>query len=687
MSIVLDKSYEDALRFVAQGNYNQAIGCFKQYDPKGSNPEIVKKIKECRVSLARRLWKQGKIGEFAKIISELDSNVLMSLALARMCGDSTLRAFAETRQDLNSLLAACSLQQDVKSGLRMLRKHPDMKCVAEGWLALFKGDYQHAIELFAQGKSTASKQADIGMGVALLCSGDLIGADKYLNCLRPFSELRFPLLSQAMGWQIAEDGQMREAAKINIHLPLKELLTQEKTIHVSQKPAQALIALRIGDHLALIGNNEALSYWNKAENLDPQLKLDVLKRRFQASINDRCDFNISSHDAFVQFYNRLKKHLETNAVDFIHTLVFNSSFTVNSCLTFDNFFNEYKPFTKGRDLVQIKLLWLSLFYDQVLNKAKKVLFLNGEEVEDICLNGIPWLEWVEFFENLDPLYSTKELYLNCKLAIAMILKEHDAIRRITYALLQLNPHLVEEMLPIYISAALQYPKHDVVNHVEMMKEIKALRTFFPRNFDLIRLWKIVDTETLENQLDSFKTQLSEPLYEVLNLQHAIDRGNSLSIIKKMIPESSLLNISKEADWRLFAALSDKRINYPKKSLLELLQKLAPDSEAKHEFFINMRQHGYDSPAFSIIQQWMKTNKTDWRPYYHMMHYYSSENEKHEFIKMLVETDQKITQDAREYAEIRSTMNYIEDLYPELLMVNMPSSLNLMKRIFGQLMGG
>lgn len=687
MSVVLNKSYEDACRFVAQGNYNQAIRCFKQYDPKGSNPEIVRKIKECRVSLARRLWKQGKTEEFSKIISELDSNEWMSLALARMRGDNTLHTFAETRQGLNSVLAACSLEQDVKSGLRMLRKHPDMKCAAEGWLALSKGDHQRAIELFAQGKSTASKQADIGMGVALLCSGDLFEADKYLNSLRPFSEHRFPLLSKVMGWQSIEEGQKREAAKINIHLPLNELLTQEKTIHTAQKTAQALVALRIGDHLALMGNEEAIPYWNKAEMFDPQLKLDVLKRRFQAAISDRCNFNISPHDAFVKFYNKLKKHSETDAVDFIHTLVFDASFSVSSYLSYIDIFNEYKPFTKGRDLPQIKLFWLSLFYDNVLKEAKNVLFLKGEEVEDVYLNGIPWIEWVEFFENLDPLYSMKELYLNCKLAIAMIFKEHDAIRRIAYSLLQLNPHLVEGMLPTYISAAIQYLKQDVVSSREIMTEITTLRTLFPRNFDLIRLLKIVDTEKFENQLDSFKIQLSEPLYEVLKLQHAIDRGDSLTKIKNMIPGSSLLNISKEADWRLFAALSDKRINYPKKSLSELLQKLAPDSEAKHEFFTHMRQHGYDSPPFLIIQQWMRKNKTDWRPYYHMMHYHSSENNKDEFIKMLVETDQRIIKDVREYAEIRSTLKYIIDEYPELLIANMPSSFNLLQRMFNQLVGG
>lgn len=692
MSLALDKSYEDALRFFAQGNYNQAIRCFRQYDPKGSNPEIVKQIRHCLISLARKLWKQNKTEEFSKIISELNSHEFMSLALARLRGNNALSAFAETKQDLDGLLATCFLQQDVKSGLLMLRKSPEMKYIAEGWIALIKDDNQRAVELFAQGKLTAPKQADVGTGVALVCKGNYLEADKYLDCLRPFAGRCFPLLSKIMGWQNSDEIQINEMSNINIHLPLDALLALEKTIPNTRKSALALVVLRIGDHFALNGKKEALSYWSRAESLDPKLKLDVLKRRFQAAISDRCDFDIMPSKAFILFYNQLKKHSEADAADFIHYLVFDSLSSVCSLLDFEDLLNEYKPLTANLASPQIKLLCLSLFCDQILSKLKKVNV--PEENTERALINTTWSGWLKFFEVLDPLYSMKEHYLNCKLSMAQVLKEHDAVRQIAYALLCLNPHLVEEILPIYISASIPAEHlsikefhQNAARHAEIIGEIRVLRSFFPRNFDLLRLSKIGDAEKSEKQLDSFEKQLSEPLYEVLKLQFAIDRGDSLPKIKKIVPKSSLLNISKEADWRLFAALSSKRFNYPKKTLLELLQRVAPDSTTKHEFFIKMRQHGYGLPASSIIQQWMKKDKLDWQPYYHMMHYYHSEKKYLEFGKMLMETDRRIPKNAREYMEVQCTLAYIEEHNPELLMLNTSSNFDMIRMMINQLMGG
>ncbi len=695
MSLVLDKSYEDALRFVTQGNYNQAIRCFRQYDPKGSNSEIVKQIRMCLISLARRLWKQNKTEEFSKIISELNSHECMSLALARMKGNNALSAFAETKQDLNGLLATCSLQQDVRSGLLMLRKNPEMKYIAEGWITLIKGDHQRAVDLFAQGKLTASKQADVGTGIALLCKGDYLEADKYLDCLRPFAGRCFPVLSKIMGWQNGDEVQINEMSNINIHLPLNALLALEKTIPNTRKSALALVLLRIGDHFALNGKEEALSYWSRAELLDPKLKLDVLKRRFQAAINERCDFALIPYKTFTLFYNQLKKHSEIDAADFINYLVFESLSSVCLLMSFEDLLIEYKPLTADLASPQIKLLFLSLFCDQVLSKLKKVNAL--EENTERALRNITWSGWLKFFEVLDPLYSMKEHYLNCKLSVAQILKEHNAIRQIAYALLCLNPHLVEEILPIYISAAITEEHHSIKKflyfeseHDEIMGEIRVLRILFPRNFDLMRLSKVGDAEKSEKQLDTFEKQLSEPLYEVLKLQFAIDRGDSLPKIKKIVPNSSLLNISKEADWRLFAALSSKRFNFSKKALLELLQRLAPDSATKHEIFIKMRQHGYGLPAFSIIQQWMKKDKLDWQPYYHMMHYYHSEKNYVEFGKMLMETDRRIPKNAREYMEVQCTLAYIDEHNPELLMLDVLSGFSDFDKLsilINQLMGG
>lgn len=114
--------YESALRLYGEGNFNQALHRFRQLAPQAINPEISKLITSCLQKEARKLWRQDKLEGFQKIIKELCAEDHLSLAYARLAGKEALSALANASHGLMSKLAACSLSDDVKTGLLLLTK-------------------------------------------------------------------------------------------------------------------------------------------------------------------------------------------------------------------------------------------------------------------------------------------------------------------------------------------------------------------------------------------------------------------------------------------------------------------------------------------------------------------------------------------------------------------------------------
>jgi hypothetical protein len=189
-------------------------------------------------------------------------------------------------------------------------------------------------------------------------------------------------------------------------------------------------------------------------------------------------------------------------------------------------------------------------------------------------------------------------------------------------------------------------------------EIESLRQHFSNDFDLGRLSIFFDPQlaSLEQKLSYFSPNLSESLFAVLKLQAAIDYDPSWAKCKKWLPSPLLYHKNPEADWRLISALSNRKLNSPKKKLEQLCQILAPDSDTKHLFFLNIARYCESLPHF-VLNKWMQKNRRDWRPHYHLALLSKEEGDLEECLYQLVCADELISSNVHLSASIQKTLHF------------------------------
>jgi len=674
MTISQEKLLSDAVRFYEQGNFNQALHCYRQVDPKGSNPEITQKIKDCLLKMARKLWRQDKPQELEKVMLQLGSDQL-GLAYARLRGPAELSKMAQASQGMFSMLASCSIQEDLKSGLLAMRKIPELKQFAEGWLGLLKGNTELAVESFSQGQDQCPLRTNLGLGTAYLANGDIVQAHSRLEFLRPFAARRFPQLSQAMGWNNPEQEDLFLLPYYFSKATLEELIAVEKKLLPRQENLKGWILLRIGDIKAGKSVNEAVGYWDKARYYNFSLRLDVLKRRYLAGYDPDCEIKVSK--AFLEFYKELR-NMPHDAQAFIEHAVFESDKSLHKFLGYEELWTPKGKWLVEPPPVEMQLLWLHLAYKQFLSHMEQILF-DFEPVHTYL--DMSWVEWDQFLKVLDPFYFKKETYLREKLSIVKIMKQSALICDTVARLLKLNPHLSDELLPLYVRECVKLLKDDSQNpqlKQNLQGEIASLRLVFPSDFDLMRLTILATKDTInyEEHLAAFKTMLSEPLYEVLKLQAAIDMNKSFSQCKKLFPPASLYNQSREADWRLLSAFANPKIKVTKKELEKLVEALAPNHDLRHEFFKKFEQYGEVSLPYSLLKKWSEKKLKDWRPFYHLAFYYYHEGQKDKCLTSLIKADAKAPDDIPEMSGMQKTLDHYCDETP-------PDLMELMKEFFNR----
>ena len=238
-------SRQEADRAFDQGNLNRALSLYRDLDSKGSDPEISKRIGRCHSLLLRKYWRQGKAEEFEQLAGGSVSPLFLQLPCAKLKGREALQALVGTTPNPTAKLAQCNLQSHLKTGLLELRQMENFKEVAEGWLALTKGDFDKALQLFHQAEGVAPVEAKIGEGIAFLLKGDIQKANMRLAHLRPFAATRFPVLNKVMGW----DGSAETSGLLLQHYlmnaSLEELEAVERSSLPHHKALKGWVSLRI----------------------------------------------------------------------------------------------------------------------------------------------------------------------------------------------------------------------------------------------------------------------------------------------------------------------------------------------------------------------------------------------------------------------------------------------------------
>lgn len=646
---------KEAEHFFQQGNFTQALKCFRQLDLNFDHPNDVigQRIHACLKQLLRKYWRQKKTDQMAQIMKELAVEQELALCYARLLGREAVVEIANKANGIQSKLAQCSLQEDLKSALLSLRQLPELKTIAEGWLALLKGDHERAFISFEQAEAQTPLYAKIGKGVVYLIKGDMQKACIYLEFLKPFASSHFPVLFKEMGW--GEDLIEENENKLSFYLfsaSLEELKQAERRLSPQQTKIKGWLWLRMGDYLVLKSPKEAILAWDKAKRLNSDLILDELKRRFLLSCQADCSINPA--DAFQAFYRKLVNLIPRDAKEFVEYLIFES--------------HQFLGFFKAEDLkkngkwmidpppIELQFLWFHIFYQENIYPMFQLLFLTPEVKKGILFS---WKEWDSLFQVLDVEYGKRESYLRQKLGIACLYEEDQVARSVIVQLLQLNTMLKDELLPLYVQKTLSKLLAQSITRdekEELGRQIDSLRHFWSSDYDLIRL-SILANVSDKSQVDlmsALSIHLSEPLRQVLQFQIAIDLGWSTVRCLNLLPDKSLYQRDREFDWRLLVALFNPAFKILKRDLESLLSLLISHTSSRHELFSKIALYGVSVP-FSLLKKWQKQTQNGWEPDYHLALYYKSKKDFDKFLLALRRADYRIPKDAKEAILIQRTL--------------------------------
>jgi hypothetical protein len=638
----MSEKLTEALQLYDKGQFGRALSLLEECKAQSSTAEIAEHIRSCQKMLARKFWRQGKTEEFVKMMHAMGAENSLALAAARLCGKEAMMALAQKNEGVLSKLAGFSISDDIKQGLLAMRKEPELKLIAEGWLSLLKKDTKRSIESFQ-----AADGMQVGLGVAYLMQGDRESALKHLQKLRPFAS-RFPAVSSAMGWDVPLQEDQKLLFRYLFQLSFQELQEIERKLHPYQKKIKAWVHLRLGDYYSLSSAEKALGFWAQAANALPLLRLDVLKRRYLLSFSPESELVFK--DEFFDFYRELRKARDQDARAFVEHLVLSLDRPLH--LDSEDLRRKGGKWIFSSPPVELQLLWLHLIYKEQLSKLEKLIFFTQEKAEEeigFCLE-----DWDKLFLELDAPYGKQEKYLRYKLSVAKLFFHSDWIRETIIKLLMLNAHLKQELIPLYFKEAIK----DVFGGsqeklVILRQEISSLRHYFPTDFDLMYLSVLINPE---ESISNFSKQLSEPLFAVLQFQVAMSQRKPAVDCKKLIPGAHLRGKSREADCCLLTAIFDFRGHLFEKEIENWTRALAPDAETQHAFFLYLERYGKTAPL-SVLKKWIRKDKKDWRARYHLALYYALQGNEDQCLEMLCTAEVLMPLEAPQRDSIINTLAF------------------------------
>jgi hypothetical protein len=642
-----------------QGSFTKALEYFQQVQNSSvvKNADIQAKIETCYNLLLRKYWRQSKLNEFENLIHQMGIRESLNLPLARMKGPQAMQEAASQSTHIHAKLALSSLQGNLKNSLLFLRQQAEFREIAEGWLALLKGDSIKALSSFTEAKLKKPVHAHIGEGIGFLTQQNFIKAQQHLMNLKPFANKFYPALAKTMKWDSSD------STHSHFHpVPLLDYLHSDsidklKSAAISLPKGQSSLGgwlwLRIGDHLwSQFKKQEAIKAWMKAKDNNKRLAIDVLKRFLFANLRSKDDLGIDIEQVLQTLYLCLMDKSPKEAREFVEYLVFDENIqAIDPPSIRSN--NEW---CIPSPTLELQLLWLHLFFSNTVNGLLKACFLKS--LPSVLVKTYPWNEWESLFRTLDPAYSDKEIYLKYKFGLCKLFEQKDIARKTAVQLLQINPHLKEEVLPDYVKLALEFAfSNDAAVKAAVSDEVNALQRSFSYDYDLIRLSILTGTTTIgwKQQLMPFSCHLSEPLFAALSLQAAIDARAPASFCCSLIPDERLFNLDQEADARLFYALSHPHLRLAKAKVTQYFNHLAGDTEKKHKLLSRIEATNELVIPYTLIKAWQSKDRRSGYPDYHLGLYYCFNKKFEESLDAFEIAEERLHRDAPEKFRAEATL--------------------------------
>ncbi len=260
------------------------------------DPAVKRIIVRLRDLDLRKHLRQNRFEDFRR---EAGSAQALRLVVARSQGPAAITALAQVvpaadagSSDPQGRLAAAIANPDLRAGLAILRRLPGLAGVAEGWMAVLRGDLTRAEAAFtavltASGVGPAvALRARAGLAICLARADRVAEAKTHWDALAPLPQTLYPAASAfarsltrtRVGWDVAG------LRRLLVQGTWDEVKNAAQACPPDQPRIRGWLHLRLGDLRWLAGGEQgdqrSLTDWAQAAKDAPELRADVLKRTF-----------------------------------------------------------------------------------------------------------------------------------------------------------------------------------------------------------------------------------------------------------------------------------------------------------------------------------------------------------------------------------------------------------------------
>lgn len=692
----------DAQRFVRQENYTQALHCYHQLNREGADPKIAKYIQACQMQLLRRCLKQDKLALFVETRKSYGWKEHLALPLARMQGERALAALAGQGNGVDAMLAACSLEKDLKTALQSLRKLPQYKEMAEGWICLLKGNLVLAQAAFDAAKEKTPYAARIGHALIDLKKGDISRAQRSIAPhIRAFLTRRFPKLSQAMQWNDKENSdaafrQLFHASRAKIEAGLNQhanFLSNDK---------KGWFNLRLGDQLLLerkgVPSTRVFTYWQNALKMNPLLNIDVAKRHFLTA-------SFSNYARLCEEkWRDLCELLEKHAPEDLHAFLSYLSqlpdarlplLPVSAFRAKEESPHGDQGWLLSAPSSNFYLLFCRLIaqrlstFDQCLQLPVEVVpeklpifFLTLDALRENALpiwDNEDWKNLESLLPLLDSAYGENLHYLKARYAIARVMGDGHAMRSTMYRRLLQDPGQRQILMPRYVAALFQgvlkewmmrkskksFGKVSVkvvlqesTQQDKIFEELTQLHQKFPDDYDMIRLILVCQYEQTKagGRVIAHTGHLSRQLTSILHCQFILDTEGMQKTVLSSLPKWEDLQGYPEAQERWLQLVCDPLLQNEKKwqAAIDHLSE-----EELHTMLKNIETRGERLLPSSFVNAFSKKHGATAYTKYHeglqLLRSSSSSSDMERALDMFSECEDDFDRDHKDFASMSATL--------------------------------
>jgi len=595
----LQKLYEKATDAFHKGSVGHAHKLFQQLVEFG-HPEADAGVKKVLDMKLRRSWRKGEHQQMLELATCEDGS---ALACARLQGHESLLDFAKTGTSLDHLRAGLATMKPALESAKKMRKTPEMKELAELWIAILKGDPQRALARLATSKEALSVQQRLAYAVAKALSGDRAGALKDVSALRSVAVKRFPHLAALLGWTSdhSHSHLQTDLAQI-VHGGSGEALNRV----YKQKEYAPWIAwshMHLGDALLREGQGElAIQAWLVAGGLNQDLIINCAKRVFwfgSQYIGSEC-----AEEAFEQLYDGLAQRDANSARTFLELMILESNHPIVGSVRL--------AAPNGVDVSALS--WTQLA------RSKKVpieLKLNALAREAVAGGDLffPSSTHPDFFKKLCPVlekhYGHKETYWRLKLGLFDKNHQQADLRRCCFALLKLNPRLKDELVPRYHRCV----SVDRKAYKAIREEVEALLTLLPNNFQLLSILPLLRNTPYKISELAERLSEGERLVFTLAVESAQGAGRSWPKLLKTLPSPKLCELHPVAgNYILYELAGHLGIKEVRDKYRKYFCKLIQDAESALRIFESLEKDfvPLSFRASPYLLLWCELRPKDWQ---------------------------------------------------------------------------